>query len=346
MAALTVFLDDSKSAGNLIPFTCTRHTSDIRLGIYSIREKWMHFAGAAVVTDSGDDSAVKVPAHWIPTPGNYKKILDVCGRGAEYPDQDLRKLERPWQIFEWNDWAIRQDFEWASAGGNSDYDNSNHFINRENIFIQPGARVTHSILNADDGPIYIGAGCQVMEGCLIRGPFAMLDGSVLKMGTRIYGATTLGPRCTGGGEIKNSVFFGHSNKAHDGYLGDSVIGSWCNLGAGTCNSNIKNNASPVKYKLAADRAPETAGVKGGLLMGDYSRSAINTSFNTGTVVGVCCNIFGTGMPPSLVDHFTWGNGRYDLNKAFADIDNWKKMKGSSITETEKKILSSIYQSTT
>lgn len=178
-----------------------------------------------------------------------------------------------------------------------------------------------------------------MEGTCIKGPVAICEGAVVKMGTKIYGATTVGPYCTAGGEIKNSVLFGYSNKAHDGYLGDSVLGEWCNLGAGTTNSNVKNNAGEVKYWVDADKKEMAAGSKGGLLMGDYSKAAINTSFNTGTVVGVCCNVVSQGLTPKLISNFSWGvDGitKYKLNKALVDIDNWKKMKGMAISDREKK----------
>jgi hypothetical protein len=163
------------------------------------------------------------------------------------------------------------------------------------------------------------------------------------MGTKIYGATTIGPYCLAGGEIKNSILMNYSNKAHDGYLGDSVIGSWCNLGAGTSNSNLKNTAGTVKMWSKAENKFIDAGTKCGLLMGDYSRSAINTSFNTGTIVGISCNIFGAGVPPKFVDNFTWGNEKYIFERATTDIDNWKKLKGIAITQEEINSLKKIYQ---
>jgi NDP-sugar pyrophosphorylase family protein len=159
-----------------------------------------------------------------------------------------------------------------------------------------------------------------MEGCMLRGPIAIGENTVLKMGTKIYSGTTIGPNCTVGGEIKNSVLFSNSNKAHDGYLGDSVIGSWCNLGAGTSSSNVKNTAGIVTYYDENNQSHEV-GRKAGLIMGDYSRCAINTSFNTGTMVGVCCNIFGSIMPNKFIPDFTWGNERYDIDKALINISN-------------------------
>ncbi len=181
-----------------------------------------------------------------------------------------------------------------------------------------------------------------MDGCLIQGPFAAGESSVIKMGSKIYGATTIGPHCIAGGEIKNSILSGYSNKSHDGYLGDSVIGEWCNLGAGTSNSNIKNTAGNIRLHNENNNDDIDAGLKCGLLMGDYSRSAINTSFNTGTVVGAACNIFCAGFPPTSIKSFTWGENKYELEKAFEHIHNWKKLKGRSLSDAEKKILTNLY----
>jgi UDP-N-acetylglucosamine diphosphorylase/glucosamine-1-phosphate N-acetyltransferase len=217
-------------------------------------------------------------------------------------------------------------------------------ISPQSIFIEEGASISHSILNASTGPIYIGRNSNIMEGCLIRGPFALCESAVVKMGTKIYGATTIGPCSTAGGEIKNSVLFGYSNKGHDGYLGDSVIGEWCNLGAGTSNSNLKNNAGEVKVWNAGQFI--SAGLKCGLLMGDYSRAAINTSFNTGTVVGVCCNVYGEGLMPKYIPDFSWGvhnkGPKYAFEKALRDIENWKKLKNQSLTDAEILTLKHIF----
>lgn len=185
-----------------------------------------------------------------------------------------------------------------------------------------------------------------MEGAVIRGPFALCEGAVVKMGARIYGATTIGPYSIVGGEIKNSVIQGYSNKAHDGYLGDSVIGEWCNLGAGTSNSNLKNNAGEVNVWHEQGQQFMNVGQKCGLLMGDYSRSAINTSFNTGTVTGICCNVFGNGLTPKYIPNFSWGvndEPKYELEKAIVDIMNWKRLKNQQLGTEEEKQLRNIFE---
>lgn len=302
---MSLFNDSSRWA-DLLPFTATRSVLDIRMGILTFRERMELAAGA------GDA--------WID------------------------KIRYPWHIFLHNAEALVTDFALLTRGRKSQpIPATVQTTAPDNIFIEEGARLSHGVLNASTGPIYIGRNAEIMEGSLIRGPFAACEGAVVKMGTKIYGATTIGPYSQVGGELKNVVIFGYSNKGHDGYLGDSVLGEWCNLGAGTSNSNLKNNASDVKVWHPASNGFLNAGLKCGLLMGDYSRSAINTSFNTGTVVGVCCNIFGPGVMPKYIPDFSWGpDGRYEWELALRDIGNWKKLKNQSLTDTEIKSLKHIF----
>ena len=219
---------------------------------------------------------------------------------------------------------------------------SSQIIHAYNIFVEEGAILENCILNASEGPIYIAKNCKIMDGAILRGPIFIDEGSIVKMGATIYGGTSIGKNCVVGGEIKNSIINNFSNKAHHGYLGDSIIGKWCNLGAGTSTSNVKNNGSDVMLQLA--NAELNAGNKFGLLMGDYSRSAINTSFNTGTVVGTCCNIFTDGLTPKYIPNFSWGckGERYELPKAFTDIENWKIMKGETLSKEERELLKNLY----
>ena len=253
-------------------------------------------------------------------------------------------LQFPWNIFQLNDWAIREDFNLLTAKRKTQpYSKTNTIIKPSSVFIEKGVKMEHCMINASLGPVYIGKNAELMEGCMIRGPFAMGEGALLKMGAKVYGATTLGPYCIGAGEIKNSVMFGFSNKAHDGYLGDSVIGEWCNLGAGTTNSNLKNNAAEIALWTPAGKV--NAGNKCGVMMGDYTRTAINTSINTGTVIGVCSNVFGTGLTPKYVPSFSWGTSgfdRYQLDKALIDIAAWKKLKKKTVSAGERSILKYIF----
>ncbi|MBK9568904.1 MAG: glucose-1-phosphate thymidylyltransferase [Chitinophagaceae bacterium] len=259
--------------------------------------------------------------------------------------EEIKTIQYPWDIFQLNDWSIRQDFELLTRKRKSQpISKSNKVTKPSQVFIEKGARMEHCIINASTGPVYIGRDAEVMEGCIIRGPFAIGEGACLKSGTKVYGATTLGPRCVVGGEIKNSVLFGYSNKAHDGYLGDSVVGEWCNLGAGTTNSNLKNNAGPVR--IWTPKGEMVAGIKCGVMMGDYTRTSINTSINTGTVMGVCCNVFGLGLTPKYIPNFSWGSEgikRFEFDKVLSNIEAWKKLKEKTVTENEKNILKYIFE---
>jgi UDP-N-acetylglucosamine diphosphorylase / glucose-1-phosphate thymidylyltransferase / UDP-N-acetylgalactosamine diphosphorylase / glucosamine-1-phosphate N-acetyltransferase / galactosamine-1-phosphate N-acetyltransferase len=352
---IQLVLDDTLIKQHLFPFTLTRSAADIRIGILTIREKWEILLGQKV-TVNGDDylnpasdneRPVVFSANIVPSRTFIESLLNGNYSQDQFLEQSsLRILQHPWHIFEYNDWALREDFALICSGRQSQpAPSSVTTINPGNIFIEEGAKLQHCVLNASTGPVYIGRNTEVMEGSFIRGPFALCEGAAVKMGAKIYGATTIGPYCLVGGEIKNSVLFGYSNKAHDGYLGDSVIGAWCNLGAGSSNSNIKNTASEVKVWSQINNEFVSAGLKCGLLMGDYSRSSVNTSFNTGTVVGVCANVFGTGLTPRYISSFSWGSdgsAKYAFEKALQDISNWKKLKNQLLTEKEIQTLQHIF----
>lgn len=346
---MNILLDDISLNDPLFPFGQVRSIAHIRTGILTLFEKWQFFfpgkvfiASDKLIHDFKESESIKYPANFIPSYEFLKRLS--AGEEKITDTRDCKVLQHPWQIFEYNDWALREDYKMITNGRISEKIPSTcHAINVENIFIEPGAKISFSVLNAEAGPIYIGQNAEIQEGCLLRGSISIGEGSRLKMGTKIYGATTLGPYCLAGGEIKNSMMIAFSNKAHDGYLGDSVIGEWCNLGAGTSNSNLKNNASKVKIWSKKENEFVIAGDKCGLLMGDYSRSAINTSFNTGTVVGVCCSIFGNSFPPKFIDNFSWGKEKYIFEKAVADIRNWKRLKNREITNEDIQSLKNIYK---
>lgn len=340
-----IYLDEQGCRELLFPFTHMRHVADIPLGLFSIREKWERLTALSVSTDpllKGQAQYV-LPAHWIPNQENFEMMLQhaAAPSGSWTPDEQ-NILKYPWHIFELNDACIRSDFQLLERL-NQYFPENNQYVGKDQIFIEAGARLHHCILNATTGPIYISLNAEIMEGALIRGPFYLGENSVVKMGAKIYGATSIGPNCVVGGEVKNSVIFGNSNKAHDGYLGDAVVGEWCNLGAGSSNSNIKNNASSVKYDLEGQAKPLQAGLKGGLLMGDYSRSAINTRFNTAAVVGVGCNIFGDQMITGNTGHFRWGKERYVFEKLLQDINNWMRFKGKQLDIYAIEKLTQLYQ---
>jgi UDP-N-acetylglucosamine diphosphorylase/glucosamine-1-phosphate N-acetyltransferase len=264
---------------------------------------------------------------------------------------DITQINVPWDIFSKNDAALRADYDLLTTGRESlPVSATNRVMGLNDIFLEEGAKVECSILNASTGPIYIGKDAEVMEGCIIRGPFALGSHSALKLGTKIYGATTIGPQSKVGGEVSNSVVFGYSNKAHDGFLGNSVIGEWCNLGADTNNSNLKNNYGQVKVWNYGKKDYVSTGLTFcGLIMGDHSKCGINTMFNTGTVVGVNANIFGAGFPSTHVPSFSWGGAsnstEYKIANAFEVAARVFERRGMIFDEQEQKILTHIFDST-
>ncbi len=269
---------------------------------------------------------------------------------SEY-EEDIKQIEYPWDIFKLNDAELKSDFELLTNNTPSaPISQTNQVIGNGHIFIHPTAIVEASVLNTNNGNIYIGPKAEIMEGCLIRGPFALCQESTLKMGAKIFGATTIGPYCKVGGELNNVVIFGYSNKAHDGFLGNSVIGEWCNLGADTNNSNLKNNYAEVKvWNYPQQKFIKTGLQFCGLIMGDHSKCGINTMFNTGTVVGVSANIFGSGFPRSFIPSFSWGGAlgfkNYEITQALDTARLVLKRRGLTLELTDENILRYIYNLT-
>lgn len=267
---------------------------------------------------------------------------------VEYPEEVLF-IERPWHLFQYCATAIANDFALLTAGRRSaPLSASNTVIGDPGrIFLEAGAKVEAGILNTTRGPIWIGTEAEVMEGCMVRGPFALGDHAQLKMGAKIYGACTFGPECRVGGEVNNSVILGHSNKGHDGFLGNSVLGEWCNLGADTNTSNLKNTYGEVAAWSYVDEALVPTGEQFlGLVMGDHAKSGINTMFNTGTVAGVCANVFGSGFPPKHIPSFSWGaDGVYALDKAFSTCSRVMARRQVPFTAMDKEILRHVFNLT-
>lgn len=261
------------------------------------------------------------------------------------------ELINVWDIFSKNDIAIRTDFEFITKGRKSqNMGSAAHVVNPENIFIEKGAKIGFAVLNASNGPIYIGENTEVMEGSFIRGPFALCNNSVVKIGAKIYGPTTIGPHSKVGGEINNSVIFGYSNKAHDGFLGNSVLAEWCNLGADTNTSNLKNTYDTIRLWNYAEQTFVDTGLQFcGLIMGDHSKSGINTMFNTGTVVGVSSNIFGGNFQRNFVSSFAWGGysgyNTYDINKAMKVAEAVYRRRNMELSEIDKELLKHVFNIT-
>ncbi len=383
-----VLFDEEASWKNLLPLTFTRPVSEIRIGILTIREKWERELGLKCSHFTKDYLSVKYPfkntgraifinSSLLPDKHLTEQILKLqpsecithgeellayhSDTGAPVNSKDLKKVadiphafmvKHVWDIFQKNAPALKKDFDLITGGRTSKplSDSVTVIGDRSQVFLEEGAKAEACILNTVSGPVYLGKDAEIMEGSVVRGGLALCDHSTLKLSTKIYGATTIGPHCKVGGEVSNSVIFGYSNKAHDGFLGNSVIAEWCNLGADTNNSNLKNNYSNVKlYNYAQGRAVDTGLQFCGLIMGDHSKSGINTMFNTGTVVGVGSNIFGGGFPATNIMSFSWGGSKgfdtYKLDKLFETAERVFERRGLVFDDQEKEILSSVFKGT-
>jgi UDP-N-acetylglucosamine diphosphorylase/glucosamine-1-phosphate N-acetyltransferase len=284
------------------------------------------------------------------TAEDLDNVGDTASEGIEeiQIEEAPLKINHTWEIFSKNEIALKEDFELLTKGRKSQkLSDTNRVLGSGNIFIEKGARVECAILNASEGPIYIGKDAEIMEGAVIRGPFSLGEGAVVKMAAKIYGPTTVGPYCRVGGEVNNSVLFGYSNKAHDGFLGHSVIGEWCNLGADTNTSNLKNTYDNVRlWSYAKQTFVNTHLQFCGLIMGDHSKCAIDTMFNTGTVVGVSANIFGSGFQRNFIPSFSWGgtagHTNYSVKKAMEVAEIVFKRRKRTFDEVERDLLTSVY----
>ncbi|WNW02145.1 GlmU family protein [Tenacibaculum sp. HL-MS23] len=385
---MNYILFDGDVRNALLPFTYTKPVADIRVGILTIREKWEKHLGLTTTTVTEAYLEEKYPmvemeenvllnASFLPTKPLIEMVKSLTKNQAIFKgedviafytfdsqeevdfssyeqiefDEEIIQIKNTWDIFSLNDKAIRSDFDLITDGRDSEpIPETVSCINRKDIFIEEGAKLTYAILNASTGPIYIGKDAEVMEGVVVRGALAMCENSVLKLGAKIYGATTLGPHCKVGGEVSNSVLMGYSSKGHDGFLGNSVLGEWCNLGADTNNSNLKNNYAEVKlWSYETGRFAKTGLQFCGLMMGDHSKCGINTMFNTGTVVGVSANIFGSGFPRNFVPSFSWGGAsgftEYKTSKVFEVAEVVMKRRNIEFDEKEKKILEHVFEET-
>lgn len=385
---MNYILFDGTVRNALLPFTFTRPVADIRVGILTIREKWEMHLGYTTTTLTEDYLMEKFPmvemeqniminASFLPNEILVAQIANLKNNQAlVYKDEmvafftndtqeevdfdtyeisefetNLVQIKNTWDIFEKNDYAIRTDFELITKERKSQPISKNvNTIAPQHIFIEEGAKLQFVTLNASTGPIYIGKNAEIMEGSVIRGPFALCEEAQVKLATKVYGATTVGPHCRIGGEVNNSVLFGYSNKGHDGFLGNSVLGEWCNIGADSNNSNLKNNYEDVKlWSYETENFAKTGLQFCGLMMGDHSKCGINTMFNTGTVVGVSANIFGAGFPRNFVPSFSWGGASgfttYITKKAFETAKIVMSRRKVAFTEQDAKILEHVFEET-
>jgi UDP-N-acetylglucosamine diphosphorylase/glucosamine-1-phosphate N-acetyltransferase len=380
-----ILFDDPTLRKALLPFTFTRPLSAIRVGILSIGEKWEKRLGTEVSVKTESYLQKKYPI--VSTldnlmingavcpddmlldsvralPDGYYLVRGTLLIAARNPEDEMTTqntieyenpftiIDNPWKIFRENAEQLKLDFKLITHGRKSIplTDKYTAIYGEENIFVEEGVTILAAVLNAESGPIYLGKNSVVQEGVVIRGSFALGERAQINMGAKLRGDTTVGPYSKVGGEISNSVFFGNSNKAHDGYLGNSVIGEWCNLGAGTNSSNLKNNYETVKLWSHAEHRYKDTGLQFcGLMMGDHCKTGIGTMFNTGTVVDVCANIFGSGLPPTHIPSFAWGGAqgftRYRIDKALETIIKVMNRRNADFSEDDKDILLHLFQET-
>jgi UDP-N-acetylglucosamine diphosphorylase/glucosamine-1-phosphate N-acetyltransferase len=381
-----ILFDNPTIRQNLLPFTFTRPVAQIRCGIFTIAEKWekhlqvqasysteAYLAKKFPVALTGDnlwingavcpDAELVAAIHQL-NPGDAivkdAMILAVRTPDDEVPEVITGKvmnysapvtvIDQVWKIFQFNGAQIRSDFQLITKTGSSIgiQDPYTRAYAEENIFIEPGAKVFATVLNASTGPIYIGKNAEVQEGTVIRGPFALGENSIINMGAKMRGDVSIGPGCKVGGEVSTTVFFGYSNKAHDGFLGCSVVGEWCNFGADSNTSNLKNNYEDVKlWNYTKGGFVSTGLMFCGLMMADHTKCGINTMFNTGTVTGVSANIFGDGFPRNYIPSFAWGGASgfstYQFEKAMATASKAMERRGLALTEVDKEIYKIIFE---
>ena len=383
---MNIILFDNKRE-NFYPLSLTRPIAEFRLGVLTIKEKWGNYFDS-VLTFSNDYLAEKfntkkikedniwinsqlLPSKDIVTEIKSLRVGEVLKkesiilafRNSEFSSDELNNVESNsdfsflssiTDIFSLNEEEIIADIALMNLQNNmkslNEITDSNIKSGKFPVYVEEGATIENCYINTSEGPVYIGKNAHIMQGSMLRGPFAICENSVVKMGAKIYGGTTIGPFCKVGGEINNSVFFGYSSKAHDGFLGNSIIGQWCNLGADTNNSNLKNNYDDVKiWNYGSESFLQTGLQFCGLIMGDHSKCGINTMFNTGTVVGVGANIFGSGFPRNFIPSFSWGGSSgfiiHKLEKFFSTAEKVMKRRSIPFTDIDKKVLLEVYNMT-
>ncbi len=384
---MKIIFSDAQFWENFLPLTFTKPVAEMRCGILTFSERWQKLLNISEVSYITEDylqdkfktyekkEGLLLVPNFLPSENVLKQIknlqkgealvfknevlaarLDMSNFSLNQIEkmtdiyEDLLFFEKPTDLFSYNDKAIDFDFKILTEGKTSQkLSETNGFLgNKEDLFIEEGAQIEFATLNTKTGKIYIGKNAEVMEGSLLRGPIALCEGSKFNMGSKVYGATTVGPHSKVGGEVNNIVIFGFSNKGHEGFVGNSVIGEWCNIGADTNSSNLKNNYAEVKLWSYKTKRFENTGLQFcGLIMGDHSKTAINTQLNTGTVIGVGANIFKSGFPPNLIEHFSWGgmkgDEKFKLEKAYEVAEKAMARRKIPLSEDDKAILKNIYE---
>lgn len=372
---MRLLISDDGKLLDFAPLTLTRPVSELRIGLLTIRERWEKYLQPELLGyETASYLSVKYPpinaditvnATALPTRELINEIIHLSdgqmlmsgsdwiakkGNAVNHIEAKNKPvfLKKRWDLFKYNGDMLRSDFELITAGRTSEILSATNTVigDKNKIFVEEGVSIEAAILNVKDGPIYIGKAAEVMEGAIIRGPFGLLDHATIKMGAKMYGDTTIGPYCKVGGEIGNSIFYGFSNKGHDGYVGNSLIGEWCNLGADTNTSNLKNNYGRVKtFDYNQKKLVQTDVTFMGLSMGDHSKTSINTMFNTASTTGVFVNVFQAGFPDKFLPSFSWGQAdiKYDFDKAVEAANAMMERRTRFLSEEEIEIFRHLYE---
>lgn len=383
---MQLIFSDAQYWGDFLPLTYTKPIAELRTGILTFSERWQKLLNSNEISYITEEYLQKkyksyekkesllITPNFLPSGEVLAQIKnlqlgealiyenEVLAARLDMNDFSLSKIEKMTDIteelvffkkhtdlFSKNDQAIDFDFELVTKGRTSqELSKTNGFLGKkEDLFIEEGATIEFSTLNTKTGKIYIGKNAEIMEGSVVRGSLALCEGSKINMGSKIYGATTIGPHSKVGGEVNNIIITGFTNKGHEGFVGNSVIGEWCNLGADTNSSNLKNNYAEVKLWSYKTKRFEKTGLQFcGMIMGDHSKTAINTQFNTGTVVGVGANIFKSGFPPNVIEHFSWGGFKGDekfrLERAYEVAEKAMARRKMPLTDEDKEIIKWVY----
>lgn len=373
--SLNIVLFDDEEVGHLRPFTYLRSAADIRVGALTIAEKWHYEFNSIIQYKTNEllqekygvpqsENVLYINSRLLPSSEIVNQIKNLTkGNGIALGTTLLAYSDSPSHLIQVNEAILlKRNFDIFSLCGSElikdftylisnnefvELSDTNKLIGKHKVYVSKGAKAEASFFNTTDGPIFLDKDSEVMEGCMVRGPFYLGEHSALKMGAKIYSNTSIGPHCKVGGEVNNSVFFGYSNKAHDGFIGNSVIGEWCNIGADSNNSNLKNNYEQVKLWNYNTENFERTGLQFcGLILGDHSKCGINTMFNTGTVVGISANIFGAGFPRNFIPSFSWGGASgfetYTPEKAYKTANLAMERRGLNLSEFEKKMMQQVF----
>ena len=346
---MRIFLDDSSLHDSFYPLTTLRSFKELRVGVFSFEDRWAKIAAKHHIhiqwVNNPENADLIIPANKIPT---SSIDLQSLFESKNFRQNDFKTVNHLTDLIKFNTASIESDFSLLDRAEFIHQHQHIHHIGDFPLMIHEKAIIEHCFINTNEGPVIIDSNAHILAGAMLRGPIYVGEHSVVKMGTQLYGGSNIGKHCVIGGEVKNAIFNSYSNKAHHGYIGDSYIGSWCNLGAGTTGSNVKNTAGSIRTWDNAQRQFVKGPMKAGVFMGDHVKTAINTQFTSGTVVSSFVNVYSqiSKQVPKFIPMFSWGIDEhifYKLDNLLDEINRWMMMKGRHLTDQDKQTITSIYK---